>query len=148
MQQSQTKNKLQLLPFDVQLLIYEFSGEHRDNMQNVLKYIKQRGLKRQLNERFVKNAIYKCVYTKRILGEIRSITTYEKYIQYNRPRKVRCIECETNKIALLNQGQSLHEDCLCSWKCANILFKREPNLLLQGSRFYCYILPDLPNSYC
>lgn len=41
----QPKNRLQLLPIELQLLIYEFSGEHRIKMKQVLQHLIQRNYK-------------------------------------------------------------------------------------------------------
>ena len=39
------KNRLQLLPIELQLLIYEFSGEHRTKMKQLLQHLIQRDYK-------------------------------------------------------------------------------------------------------
>ena len=75
MQQMRPKNRLQLLPIELQLLIYEFSGEHRTKMKQLLQHLIQRDYKCSIVKEISKKNYYKtrcqfCGKSKIIFAEI------------------------------------------------------------------------------
>ena len=117
-----TKNMFKLLPIEVQNLIYEYSGNYRDIMKNVLQHIIQYGYKKLLNKTFTyTNYVTVCDNIGRMRLKANAVYNYEVVCR-------NCIECNKRRIILENYHLSLHS-LLCSNKCKDKFLNQYSDLL-------------------